>query len=232
MPCTTQLRSRCSNGGRHAVEHAAVDFDGAADDVQPHLLAGFLGRLAHHAVQAIGHAFELDHARAQQVVLQVARQPRLRGQFVLGGLHRPLQPALHGGHVVDRLGHHAREFLETREAVHLQRVETLRRGLGGFHARADLRFGLQFQVAQLAAQTFQVVGQVDQRALDLADVGFDACARDADLAGLVDQTVEQRTAHAHRGHRRRQRTLLLRSRHRRAGRKAAPVDARRRGSRR
>ena len=126
-------------GAGHAVEHATVDFDRAADDVQPHLLAGFLGGLAHHAVQAVGHAFELDHARAQQVVLQVARQPRLRGQFVLGGLQRALQAALHRGHVVDRLGHHAREFLEAREAVHLQRVEGLRRGLGRLHARGDLR---------------------------------------------------------------------------------------------
>ena len=55
MPCATLLRSRCSKGAGHAVEHAAVDFDRAADDVQPHLLAGFLGRLAHHAVQPVGH---------------------------------------------------------------------------------------------------------------------------------------------------------------------------------
>ena len=41
-------------GAGHAVEHAAVDFDRAADDVQPHLLAGLLGGLAHDAVQAVG----------------------------------------------------------------------------------------------------------------------------------------------------------------------------------
>jgi hypothetical protein len=110
-------------GADHAFEHAAVDFDRAADDVQPHLLAGVLGRLAHHAVQAVGQALELDHARAQQVVLQLARQPCLRRQLVFGRLQRALQAALHGGHVVDRLGHHARQFLEAREAVHLQRVE-------------------------------------------------------------------------------------------------------------
>ena len=73
-------------GAGHAVEHAAVDFDRAADDVEPHLLAGFLGGLADDAVQAVGQAFELDHARAQQVVLQVARQARLRGQLVFGRL--------------------------------------------------------------------------------------------------------------------------------------------------
>jgi hypothetical protein len=116
---------------RHALQHTAVDFDRAAGDVQPHRLAGFLGRLAHHAIQPLGQAVELDHARAQQVVLQFTRQPRLGGQFVFGGLQGTLQAALQGGHVVHRLGHEAREFLEAREAVHLQRVEGLRGGLGG-----------------------------------------------------------------------------------------------------
>ena len=86
MPCATQLRSRCSKAGGHAVEHAAVDFDRAADDVEPDLLAGFLGGLAHDPVQAVGDALELDHAGAQQVVLQVARQARLGDQFVFGRL--------------------------------------------------------------------------------------------------------------------------------------------------
>ena len=103
------------------------------------------------------------------------------------------------GDVVDRLGHHARQFLEAREAVHLQRVERLRRGLGRLHARTDLRLGLQLDVAQLAAQAVQVVGQVGQRGLQLAHLGVDARARDAHLAGLVDQAVEQRGTHAHRG---------------------------------
>ena len=53
--------------------------DGAADDVQPDLLAGLLGRLAHDAVQPVGLAFELDHARAQQVVLQGQVEAALAG---------------------------------------------------------------------------------------------------------------------------------------------------------
>ena len=55
--------------------------------------------------------------------LQLAGLPRLGGQVVFGRLHRALQVALHRGHVVDRLGHHAREFLHAREAVELQRIE-------------------------------------------------------------------------------------------------------------
>ena len=112
-------------GADHALQHAAVKLDGAAHDIKPHLFARFLARLAHRAVEAVGGALELHHARAQEVVLQFAREAGLRGELVFRGLQRALHTALQGGHVVDRLGHETREFLETREAVHLQRVEGL-----------------------------------------------------------------------------------------------------------
>ena len=144
-----QVFERC----RHAVQHTAVDLNRAADDIESHLLAGLFGGLTYHAVQAVRQAFKLDHASGQQVVLQVARQARLGSQFVFGFFQGALYGALHGGHVVDRLGHHAGEFLEAGEAVELQRVEVLRCGLGGFQARAHLRFALQFDVAQLTSQT-------------------------------------------------------------------------------
>ena len=82
-------------GAGHAVEHAAVDFDRAADDVEADLLAGFLRGQADDAVEAVREALELDHARAQQVVLQVARQARLGDQLVFRRLERALQRALH-----------------------------------------------------------------------------------------------------------------------------------------
>ena len=187
---------------RHALQHAAVDLDRAAEDVQPHLFAGFLGSQTHHAVQPVGLALELDHSGSQQTVLQVARQARLGDQFVLGALQRALKGALHGRHVVDRLGHRARDFLETREAIRLERIERLCRGLGGLNARTHLRLSLQLDVVQMAAQAFQVFRQVDQRSLDLLHLRLDARARDAHLARMVDQPIEQRRAHPHRGLRR------------------------------
>ena len=147
----------------HAVEHAAVDFDRTADDVEPHLLAGLLRRQPDDAVEAVRQAFEFDHPRAQQVVLQVARHARLRDQFVLGRFERALQAALHGRDVVDRLGHHPRQFLEAREAVELERVERLRRSLRGLEPRRHLHLALQLDLAQLPAQALEVVGQVAHR---------------------------------------------------------------------
>ena len=158
----------------HALQHAAVHFGAATDDVQAHLLARFLGRLAHHAVEALGEAFELHHAGAQQVVLQVARQAGLGHELVFGGFQAALQGALHGGHVVDRLGHHPGEFLEARVAVELQRVELLGGGPRGFHPGGDLGLGLQLDVAQLLTQAVEVLGQVGQGTTDLADLALQA----------------------------------------------------------
>ena len=75
-------------GAGHAIEHAAIEFDRRALDVQAHLDGGFLGGLAHDAVQAFGQRVERHHAGAQQVFRQRARQARLGGHLVFGRLHR------------------------------------------------------------------------------------------------------------------------------------------------
>ena len=94
--------------------------------------------------------------------MQFTGLPRLGHEVVFGRVDGALQAALHGRHVVHRLGHHAREFLDPREPVELQRVETLRRILGLRQPRLHLGLGLQFDVAQLLAQAVQVAGQVAQ----------------------------------------------------------------------
>ena len=185
-------------GRRHALQDAAVDFDRPADDVQPHLLAGLLAGLAHHAVQALGNAVELHHARAQQLALQLTRLARLRGQVVLAALDRPLQAALHRGHVVDRLRHHAGELLHAGEAVEFQWIEVLLRILGQRQARLHLRLGLQLDIAQLRAQAIQVARQLAQQTAQLADLGLQPRTRSRHLAGLQHQAVQQLRAHAHR----------------------------------
>ena len=161
-------------GGCHAVQHATVHFNGAAGDVQLDLFAGFLGGLAHHGVQAFGNAFELHHAGAQQVALQLTRLAALGDQVVFGAFHGALQIALHRGHVVDRLGHHAGQLLHPGEAVELQRIEACRRVLGQRQARLHLRLGLHLDVAQLLAQAVQVARQIGERAAELAQARVEA----------------------------------------------------------
>ena len=176
-------------GRGHAVEHPAIDLDRATLDVELDLAAGVLGGLPHHAVQAVGDALELDHSRAQQVALQLAGLARLRGQVVLGRFDGALKLALHRGDVVDRLGHHAGEFLHTGEAVELKRIEAAGRVLGLGQARLHLRFGLQLDVAQLGAQTIKVDREVVERAAQLAELVLQTRAGDHHLAGLVHEPV-------------------------------------------
>ena len=183
---------------RHAVQNAAIQLNGATCDIKLDLLAQLLGRLAHHGVQALGDALELDHACAQQIALQFAGLAALGDQVVLSAFQRTLQVALHGGHVVDRLGHHARELLNARETVKLQRIKARRTVLGQGQARLHLRLCLHLNVAQLLAQPLQVPGQIVQRTLDLLHTHIQARACDHHLARLVDQPVKQLGAHTNR----------------------------------
>ena len=184
-------------GPHHPLQDATVHLGVAAHNVQAHLLAGFLTCQSHHAVQAVGQAFELHHARAQQIVLQIAGETGLGGQLVFGCLQVALQGALHGGHVVHRLGHHAGQFLEARVAVELQRVEILTGGTGCFQLRAHLGFGLQLDVAQVMTQAVQVVCQVGQRAADLLHLRLQTGAGDGHFARMVDQAIQQLRTHPH-----------------------------------
>ena len=150
-------------GGGHPVQHAAVHFDVATRDVETHLLAGFLRSLAHHAVQALGNAFKFHHAGAQQIALQFPGLARLSDQTIFGHFHRSLQVALHRGHVVDRLRHHAGQLLNTGEPVEFQRVKG-KLGIAGLcQAGLHLRFGLQLQITQLLPQAVQVAGELFER---------------------------------------------------------------------
>ena len=160
--------------GGHALEHATVHFDGAAQHFQLHLFAGVFGGLTHHGVQAFGHCIELDHARTQQVALQLARQTGLDVQLIFHARYLALQIALHGGHVVDRLRQHACQLLYPRETVELQRIEIGAAVLGLLLARLHLGLGLHFHVAQLVAQTLQVGGKLAQESFQLQRPGIQA----------------------------------------------------------
>ena len=202
------LEGRC-----HAVQHPPVHFNRASGDVQLDLLAGFLGRLADHSVQALRNAFELHHAGTQQIALQLPRLAALGNQIVFRTFHGALQVALHCRHVVHRLGHHAGQLLHTGETVKFQGVETCGRVLGQCHARLHLRLGLYFDVTQLLTQAIQVAGQVIERAAELSKPYIQTRTADHYLTRLVDQAIEQLRTHTHRlVGRNTQRSQLRRSR--------------------
>ncbi|KFB71034.1 MAG: hypothetical protein AW09_003850 [Candidatus Accumulibacter phosphatis] len=62
-----------------------------------------------------------------------------------------------------------------------------------------MQFGLDFDVAQLPAQTDDILGQVEQRSLDGSHLAFNPRAGDRQLAGFVDQPVDQVGTHPQGG---------------------------------
>jgi hypothetical protein len=126
----------------------------------------FLARLADDTIEAIGNAAERHHAHRHQFLLHLAVQTRLRDDGRVGVVEVLQQVLLDGGHVVDRFGHHPRQFLEAGEAVELERIEIGVVLSGLRRTRLHLQFGLDLDVAQLPTQTDDVLGQVEQRALD------------------------------------------------------------------
>ncbi len=70
-----------------AFEHAAVEFDLRALDLELRLAAGFARRLPHDAVQAFAQGRERHRAHAHQVLLQFAADARLLQQSGVGFVH-------------------------------------------------------------------------------------------------------------------------------------------------
>ena len=132
----------------------------------------------------------------------LAVQARLSGQGGLGVVQVLQQRLLRRGNVVDTLRHHAGQFLEAREAVELERVELAILLLGQRLARQHLRFRLDLDFPQLVAQADDVLGEIEQRALEGTHFAFDATAGDRYLAGLVDQLIHHVGSHAQHGPRR------------------------------
>ena len=100
--------------------------------------------------EALHVALERHHARAHEAVLQFGDDARLLQQQVLRFARQVLEQLLDAADVAGGLGERARELLDRRIAVELQRVE-IRRGAAAFVLVAvqDLRLGLDLELAQL-----------------------------------------------------------------------------------
>src|SRR5690606_39800421 len=85
-----------------------------------------------------------------------------------------------------------------REAVELQRVERLVAGVVlALVARDDLRFGFAVQAAELVAQARVGLLHFAHRRAERTELLLESGAIDRDLAGVVDEAVEQVGADAH-----------------------------------
>ena len=181
------------------VEHRAVEFDLAATNFKVGALAEFLRRLPDNPVQPLRLAGERHHAHTHQLLLQLTVHPRLGKDGGVGIVEVLEQVLLHGRDVVDRLGHHPGEFLEAGKAVEFQRVEASMPLIRGGGARLHLRLGLNFNVAQLAAQANHVFREVEQGALEADHFAFNSGTGNRQFASFVNQLVDQVGTHTQHG---------------------------------
>ena len=198
----------------HFFKHATVKLGRSAANIEVDALVELLRNLPRNAIQTFRHVRKRHQPHAHQLLLQVARQARLRRQIGVRALQTFQHIALDHRDVFDRFGKHPSQLLQTRIAIELERIEVRRFARQLVATRLDLSVGLDLDFPQLRAQPRNVFGQVGQRSLDRADLVFELRARDRDFACLVDQLVEDVGAHANEGR------GLLRSgrcrRHRRA----------------
>ena len=108
---------------QHALEHLAIELAGAALDGELDLLAGLLRGLAHQAREALHVPLERHHPGPHQAVLQLGDDAALLQQQVLPLARQVAEQPLDARDVADRFRKRARELLDRRVAVELERVE-------------------------------------------------------------------------------------------------------------
>ena len=147
--------------------------------------------LAHEAAQAL-------HVRSNGT-MRVRMRPfcssvddaRLLQQQVLRLAGQVAEQAFDAADVADRLGERARQLLNRRIAIELERIEVRAARVLFLVAVQDLRFGFELELAQLLAQARDRAAEFGEVELDRAHLLLEARAEDADFAGVVEQLVEQ-----------------------------------------
>ena len=137
---------------QHRLEHLAVDLVGLSVDDEVRLLAGVGTGLPHDALQPRHVPVERHHARLHEAVLQIRSHSSLLGQQRVGLVREAVQQLVDARDVVRGFRERARELLDRRIAVELERVEAAFDVGIVLVPVQDLRFRLGFELAQLLAQ--------------------------------------------------------------------------------
>ena len=181
-------------GRQHLLQDLPVQV-AAADDAEFGELALVLRRLAHQAGEPGTVLVEGHHAGAHQLVLQLGGGPGLLHQQPLRVGAEVVQQVLDAAHVAGRLGEAARQLLDAGVPVQFQRIELgFLPGLG-LVAVQDLGLGLDLELAQLVPQADDGLVEFVQVELDLRELLGQAGIGDADLAGAVQQLLQQAGIH-------------------------------------
>ena len=180
----------------HALQHVAIQLCVHAREVDLGLLAGFVGDLAHHPLQALNLARERHHQGAHQALLHFGVDAPLLQQQGLAVVNHLVHGQVQGRQVTDGLGQRAGQLLHPRITVHFQRIEVIgvaifARALFGTQAtRLDLGIGFTVHLPQLIADTINGGGHFIQLILNRAVLLLQPRTEDRNLAGLVQHPVQ------------------------------------------
>ena len=132
---------------QHRLEHLPVDLVALAVDDELGLLAGIGTRLPHDALQPRYVPLERHHARLHEPALEIGRHAGLLRQERVGLVGETVEQLVDAGHVVRRFRERARELLDRRIAIELERIEAaLDVGIALVPVQ-DLCLGLGFELA-------------------------------------------------------------------------------------
>ena len=175
-------------------QHRTVNFQIAALDIQLRAFIHITGRLAHRAIQAFGYRIQRHHAHPQQVLLQFTIQSGLVQQRGIGFAQTRDQNMMHSRNIVDALGEETGDFLETGKTIEFQGVEMFALSLRD-ERRLHLRFGLDFDFADVSAQTNQGFRQLTHVPFEIEDFAFNPRPRNRHFTGLVHHAINPVRAH-------------------------------------
>ena len=181
----------CSNGGSMRSSTWRSSSPEAPTTTSSARLSRLGRHLAHETAQALHVTLERDHARAHESVLQFRDDARLLQQQVLRFARQVLEQALDAADVAHGFGERARELLDGRIAIELERIEVLAPRMLFLMPMQDLRFGLELELAQLILEARHRAAELGEVELDRAHLLLETRAEDAHFAGVVEQRVEQ-----------------------------------------
>ena len=137
---------------QHAFEHLPVDLVVLSLDEELGGLPVSAARLTDDAREPRDVPLERHHPRLHQAVLQLGRHARLLSEQRLGLVREAAEQLVDACDVVRGLGERARELLNRRVAVELERIEAAVARDVVLVSMQDLRLGLGLELAQLIAQ--------------------------------------------------------------------------------
>src|SRR6185437_3448753 len=137
---------------QHALQHLAIELTRGTFDNELRPLARISGSLPHDARETLHVTLERDHARTHESVLKLGNGARLLLQQALRIFGLVLQKLLDARDVIGGLGQRARELLNRRVTIQLEWIELTAMTTLVLVTVQDLRFGLDFETAQLLLQ--------------------------------------------------------------------------------